>query len=91
MATFNVTEQEIIDGLKAKGAYHFSTCSGRKATGGRCDFPNTRRVNAAARLRDLGLVVIEHDKWQETARGYSMGGHDCSVRPTEKFLELFPK
>lgn len=89
MKTFTATEQELIDQLRARGVASFSTQAGRKPTGGRCDYPNTRRINAACKLRDAGLVTIETERWLETSRGYGINGTDVVLRVTEAFKQQF--
>lgn len=88
---FNATELEMIAALSKSGKDFFSTCNGRKPTGGRCDVPNTRKVNAAIKLRDAGLVTVTSSSWVETARGYSLHGHEYEVRVTDKFKEFLDK
>ena len=89
MKTFTATEQELIDQLCARGVASFSTQAGRKPTGGRCNYPNTRKVNAARKLRDAGLITVETEGWLETAHGYGINGTDYVLRPTEAFTQQF--
>ena len=85
----NKTELEIIGYLKSKGMYSFSTQAGRKPTGGKCNYPNTRRYNAAKNLHAEGLVNIESASWLETAYGYGINGADYVLTPTGLFWKTF--
>lgn len=89
MKTFTATEQELIDQLRARGVASFGSCWGRKPTGGKVSFRNTRRINAARKLEAAGLVTVKTLAWTETAHGYAEHVVDYVLRVTEAFKQQF--